>query len=313
MDYPENFFASIERRNAEFNSLFYGADYLRGLQINNLIHVLRKMDVQFFVDAVRLKSADKKLSRYQKKKRIYKVSQDISTYESYVKLKDKKIVVYTCILGGYDQLKEPLLEFDNVEYICFTDDAAKISTADQTKWAIRQIPESISGKYDNTLSNRYIKMHPKELFQDADYAIYVDGNIGIQSFLGSYLAKTDVRTGVAIFSHSQRQCAYAEAQVCISRRKGNREAIGHQMERYDKSGFPRDYGLYECTIIASDLQNPLSIEIMDEWWKEFLSSKSFRDQLSLPYVMWRSGMDYTDIGCLGENIFDDCRITVYSH
>ena len=59
MDYPENFFASIERRNAEFNSLFYGADYLKGLQINNLIHVLSKMDVQFFVDAVRLKSADK--------------------------------------------------------------------------------------------------------------------------------------------------------------------------------------------------------------------------------------------------------------
>ncbi len=313
MDYPENFFVSIERRNAEFNTLFYGADYQRGLQVNNLIHVFKKMDFKFFADAARLKMADKKLGKYRKQKGISKVSQDMSTYESYVRLKDKKIVVYTCILGGYDQLKEPLLEFDNIEYICFTDDVPGIRKEDQTKWVISQIPESISGKYDNTLSNRYIKMHPKELFPDADYAVYVDGNIGIQSFPGVYLIRTDVRTGVAIFSHSQRQCAYAEAQVCISRRKGKHEAIEHQMERYEKAGFPRNYGLYECTIIASDLQNTLSMEIMDKWWKEFLHSKSFRDQLSLPYVMWKAGMDYADIGCLGDNIFDDCRITVYGH
>lgn len=156
-------------------------------------------------------------------------------------------------------------------------------------------------------------MHPKEFFPDADYAVYVDGNIGIQSFLGSYLIKTNISTGIAIFSHSQRQCAYAEALVCISRKKGSKEAIEHQMALYNKEGFPKDYGMYECTIIASDLQNTTSAEVFDQWWKAFLQSKSYRDQLSLPYVMWKSGMDYNDIGCLGENIFDDCRITVYNH
>ena len=85
------------------------------------------------------------------------------------------------------------------------------------------------------------------------------------------------------------------------------------MALYNKEGFPKDYGMYECTIIASDLQNTTSAEVFDQWWKAFLQSKSYRDQLSLPYVMWKSGMDYNDIGCLGENIFDDCRITVYNH
>lgn len=312
MDYTEDFFESIEHRNAEFNSLYYGADYLRGQQVNNLLRVIKKLDVQFLVDAVRFKIANKKFRKFQKRRRTA-VSHKVSTYASYQRLRDKKIVVYTCITGGYDALKEPLLSFDNVEYICFTEDAARIQKAENTKWAFRQIPAHIAKEYDRTLSNRYIKMHPKELFPDADYAVYVDGNIGIQSFLGTYLLQTKAKTGTAIFAHSQRQCAYVEANVCISRRKGSREAIERQMHSYEKAGFPQNFGLYECTIIATDLTNTLSAELLEHWWQEFVHSKSCRDQLSLPYVVWKLGMRYTDIGLLGENLFDDSRITVYSH
>ena len=313
MDYTENFFESIEQRNAEFNSLYYGADYLRGLQVNNLLRVVRKLDAAFFVDAVRLKIANKKLNKYQKKRKIHNTVHEVSTYQSYQRLKKKKIVIYTCIMGGYDDLKEPLLSFDNVDYICFTDDAAKLRQAANTKWIIKQIPVQVAEAYDKTLSNRYIKMHPKELFPDADYTLYVDGNIGLQSFIGPYLMQTKTKTGIAIFSHSQRQCAYVEAKVCISRRKGSKEAIEHQMQDYQKAGFPKNYGLYECTIIATDLKNPFSTELLEKWWQEFLCCKSYRDQLSLPFVIWKFGLKYTDIGILGENIFDDSHITVYSH
>ena len=313
MEYTKNLFDSVEHRNAEFNSLFYGADYLKGQQINNFIHVVSKFDLKFFMDAIRLKAIDRKLRKYQNNKKGELYFDELDTYESYMLLREKKIVIYTCILGGYDNLKEPLLGFENVEYICFTDDIQKITETKDTKWIMHSIPESISANYDKILLNRYIKMHPKELFPDADYAIYVDGNIGIQSFLGSYLIKTKVRTVIAIFSHSQRQCAYVESKVCINRKKGKKEAIEYQMKVYNKSGFPRDYGLYECTIIAVDLKNALSTEIMNKWWREFLHYKSYRDQLSLPYVMWRFGLKYTDIGLLGENIFKDPRITVYSH
>ena len=53
MDYSENLFKSIERRNAEFNSLLYGADYLKGLQMNNLMRVVTKLDFKFLADAVK--------------------------------------------------------------------------------------------------------------------------------------------------------------------------------------------------------------------------------------------------------------------
>lgn len=48
MDYSENIFKSIEHRNAEFNSLFYGVDYLKGLQINNLMRVVTKLILSFW-------------------------------------------------------------------------------------------------------------------------------------------------------------------------------------------------------------------------------------------------------------------------
>ena len=69
MDYTEKFFESIEQRNAEFNSLYYGADYLRGLQINNLLRVVKKLDFSFLMDAVHLKIANRKLAKYQKKRK----------------------------------------------------------------------------------------------------------------------------------------------------------------------------------------------------------------------------------------------------
>ena len=55
MDYSKNFFESVERRNAEFNNLLYGAEYLKGLQVNNLMRVVTKLDFKFLADAVRLK------------------------------------------------------------------------------------------------------------------------------------------------------------------------------------------------------------------------------------------------------------------
>lgn len=70
MDYSENLFKSIERRNAEFNSLFYGADYLKGLQMNNLMRVVTKLDFKFLADAVRLKIANKDLKNIKKRKRL---------------------------------------------------------------------------------------------------------------------------------------------------------------------------------------------------------------------------------------------------
>lgn len=313
MEYTRELFTSIENRNKEFNAILNGAEYNKGLQINNIRRIIKSFAIGELIEVVRCKLMDRKI----KIKNVGNANKIIptlpDTFDSYRQFRNKKIVVYTCIIGKYDQLKEPLLAFDNVTYICFTDDQANIDATADTKWEIRSVPENILKTYEGTLANRYVKMHPHELFPEADYSIYVDGNVKIVSFPGAYLPGTMGKAGLAIYAHGQRNCAYDEAQMCIMRKKGKKEFIERQMQRYSEEGFPENYGLYECTIIATDLKNDNSNRIFDAWWHEFVNSKSFRDQLALPYVMWKKGFQYTDIGLLGANIFDDCRITVYSH
>lgn len=313
MDYTRKFFEDIEEKNKEFNDLFYGPVYNKGVQVNTFKEMIASFDLKGFWEAVMYKISGRKLNKFHKISVCKQENNNLKTYDSYIALKSMKIVVYTCIVGKYDFLKEPLLEFDNVEYICFTDNENNINCKNHTKWKIKIIPQNILSKYNKTLSNRYVKMHAAELFKDADYAIYVDGNVKINSFLGTFVMATSVKSGIAIFEHSQRSCAYDESDVCIIRKKGNKSAIEQQMKRYKEDGFPKGYGLYECTIIATDLNNPDSSRIMEDWWQEFVDSKSFRDQLSLPYVMWKNGFEYTDIGLLGANIFEDNKITVYGH
>ena len=54
-------------------------------------------------------------------------------------------------------------------------------------------------------------------------------------------------------------------------------------------------------------------QILEEWWNEFVDVNTMRDQLSLPYVVWKLGYQYTDVGILGNNIYGDERMTICSH
>ena len=102
-----------------------------------------------------------------------------------------------------------------------------------------------------------MKMHPFEFFKDEyDYTIYIDGNVRIISDVTSlFRVAKDSKCGFAMHEHYRRKCAYDEADVCVYKNKGNAEAIKKQMKRYEKEGFPRDFGLLEATIIVTDLKN----------------------------------------------------------
>lgn len=84
-----------------------------------------------------------------------------------------KIVVYTAIFGGYNELIEQP-QFENVDYICFTDRNLSSST-----WKVVVVSEPPIGD-DNTRNNRYYKILPHLHLQDYQYSIYIDGNFIIK-------------------------------------------------------------------------------------------------------------------------------------
>jgi hypothetical protein len=85
------------------------------------------------------------------------------------------------------------------------------------------------------------------------------------------------------------------------------------MEKYKREGLPSHFGLFEATVIVSDLNNPKSSDLLDSWYKEFSDSNSMRDQLALPYVIWKKGFSIEDIGFLGDNLKRNPMFRWYGH
>lgn len=241
-----------------------------------------------------------KLKKYEEKYEIINV-----TFEPVL---DKKIVVYSCIVGNYDSVKDPIYFNDNVEYILFSDKDIKSNF-----WKVRKIPSKVLKLKNKTLINRYIKLHPFEFFKDYDYSIYIDGNIKTLTDISGFVNCINKKTGIAMFKHHSRKCIYIEEKACILQNKGNKDKIIKQIEKYKLEKFPANFGLLEGTIIVSDLKNENAKNLLIDWWKEFNDSESLRDQLSLPYVLWKNNYKIDDIGFLGNNIRTCPKLLFFSH
>ena len=200
------------------------------------------------------------------------------------------IAVYSCITRGYDTLKTPLFTDDRISYFCFTDNPAIVTPP----WVFRTIDlEELSPKDQN----RYIKMHPHEFLPGYDITVYVDGSIQIVGDLYALVCKAiNLPEDMFLYEHPYRKCAFAEAAACIHYAHDWIWTIAAQMNRYRKEGYPINYGLFEANVMIRK-NTAVMQSLMHEWWYEYRSG-SKRDQLSLPYMAWRSGVL---LGSLGES------------
>lgn len=220
----------------------------------------------------------------------------------------KRFVVYSCITGGYDKIQESIYHCPSIDYVLFTDNPNISSKC----WQIRPIPKHISDM-NNILVNRYIKFHPAELFPEYDYSVYIDGNIVVISDVRNMINRLNDSTGLAFHHHDSRICIYKEVKVCKIAKRGDPQKMDAQMKKYREEGMPEDFGMYEANIILSDLKNSESKKILSAWWDEFRSSESMRDQIALPYIIWKSGHKYEDIGFLGGSMFRNPKFRKVEH
>lgn len=79
-----------------------------------------------------------------------------------------------------------------------------------------------------------------------------------------------------------------------------------QLELYRKQGFPMHYGLYENSIIVRNNRDEKISKLMESWWKEYLRFPT-RDQISFPYVIWKTNFDKSMIYIMGNDIENNPR------
>lgn len=208
-----------------------------------------------------------------------------------------KKVVYTCITGGYDTLRDPSKVSLGFDYICFTDDPNLKSDV----WDIRPLPEGLEN-LSNVKKQRYVKINPHKFLKDYDLSIWVDGNMSLKGNLNDFISSNINKEGVTVYvpAHPGRSCIYREASVVASMKKDKPEIINPQMNRYKEEGFPENYGLLQSNILVRYHNDPGCIKLMEAWSEEVMNG-SHRDQLSFNYASWKN--DDVPVVYLRKNIY----------
>ena len=90
--------------------------------------------------------------------------------------------------------------------------------------------------------------------------------------------------------------------MCVLKKKGVKNKIQDLIRKMKLEKFPTKYGLFEANVIAVDLKNENAKKIMNDWYNIFKESECYRDQIILPYVLWKNNLKFEDVGNLGENM-----------
>lgn len=284
----------IERMNMEYLNVMNSEEYRIGKRVLKVIAAIKKRKVSALTGYIKNVVVQKKAAGISGKENVKEFEYAKGKYTQ-----NAKGIVYTCITDGYDSPLVPYIKAEDLKYVLISDrtyPALKV-------WEQMDI-ETLRIEEKGVYRNRYCKMHPHELFSGlADFAVYIDGNVQVISELSPlYDVAKKSKCGIAMHSHRARENVYDEAKACITYRRGNPDKIRQQIERYQKEHFPSKFPLFEATVIVVDLRNKNAKIIMDAWWKEFNRSKSKRDQLSFPYVIWKLGYSGKDVGCLGTDV-----------
>lgn len=220
---------------------------------------------------------------------------------------NEKIAVYTCIIGSYDIPIDPVYISKRCDYYIITDQ----DIPNNSVWKKIDINKFKINNLNNNEINRFIKLHPHLIFQEYNYSIYLDGNVKIISDLSPMVSQLGKKS-IGLHIHSFRNCAYKEGKSFKFNKRLNSfyPIVKKQLEQYKKEGFPSEYSLYENTIIVRNHSRKDCILIMETWWEQ-LKKYSFRDQISLPYVIWKLNMkeEVFIYGILKKNY----RLRLYKH
>ena len=214
-------------------------------------------------------------------------------------------VIYTAIIGGYDELIEPDYKPIGWDFVCFSD-----RKLESKIWDVR---ETLPLYSDNTRTARKHKLLPHRLFSDYEYSLWIDGNINVIGDVNELLSNLD-DVNYATYDHNQnvldpRDCIYDEAKTILEfgeinmkrtpergmkNYKDDPNLIQNQMMRYKSEGFPSNNGLVVQMEVLRRHNEKDVIEAMELHWEE-LKHNSKREQLSFNYIAWKTNLKFNYI------------------
>ena len=228
-----------------------------------------------------------------------------------LRIGEDRLAVYTCVFGGYDDVEEPFIRGQYCDYYIVSD--RKIS--ERSKW--KQIePKEYPEGFDTwhpAIKNRYFKMHPDVLFSNYKFSLYIDGNFRPIADMYPFLIQMkECHSIFGLFNQPVWNCLYDMTDTLIKLKLVNQDGAKLQINQYLSEGFPKQWGLFECGFILREHCNIKCKKIMDTWWDEYFNGEK-RDQMCFTYVLWKNGIQFSDVCNFGKNMRKSSRLKEKAH
>lgn len=245
--------------SATMKSCYSGPFHLR---YDRALHLRKKGDVEFAGDD----KCNLTIKNYRNHCRYRRV-----VYTAIFGNKDKRIPSVKTIPAGWD-------------FVCFTDNVDLHSDLWLTVY--------VEPKHkDMTRCAREYKLTPHVLFPDHDVSVWIDGNIYLRGDINARIPVALKKNDFVALKHWQKiYGVFTEGQRCVQLRKDDPEIIKKHLRRYADEGFHNNSEIIWTAVVARNHNNQ-NVKAADEMWLRELQCGSRRDQISLPYVIEKTGLN----------------------
>ncbi len=205
-----------------------------------------------------------------------------------------RVAVLSAVFGGYD---EPVWVEQSVvcRHVMVTDGSVNVPRQFEHVHADR-------GDVDPRLAAKFPKCCPWE-FADADLFVWLDGSIVPDARLVEQMIDDLGDGDVAFHPHPDRSSIVAEASASLPLRKYRGHDVIGQVEAYVDAGHPDDWGLWAAGLFI--MRDSVRVRQFGQSWLDEIHRWTVQDQLSLPVVLRRCGLDVRSLsgGLRGNPLF----------
>lgn len=192
----------------------------------------------------------------------------------------KRFVIFSAIVGVYDEILQPLAVNDLFDYVLFSD---CLPEGENGIWKVRRI------EYSNPINAkvaRYVKTHPESLLPEYEASLWLDANIRVigDAIYERFIELYENDALIASVKHLAYDCVYNEMFSVLDFRYESEEMVVKWGCELRRRGYPRHTGLFETGLMYRRHSNPEVKELDAIWWN-YIEAYSRRDQLSFTVAL----------------------------
>ena len=169
-------------------------------------------------------------------------------------------------------------QFYGVEYKFFTN---KPEMVEGDSWEIIHIDQ----KSDLRKKAREIKTNIHEFVPNSDYWLWIDNNCQLKIDPHNFLHYVN-DCDIVVMPHPERSDIVQEANFLAKEKPDQSYKLQEALEFYIKKEEYVANGLYETKVLLR--KNTDKVKEFNSLWWEQIQNLSIRDQISFPYVAWKT-------------------------